>query len=509
MGRMRNKRASLAAKGGDEASEESGTSSIDSLPSETLTLIFQKLGCPAKQHAALVCRRWHRLLLEPPFVRLVPPGQSLSEALAGCSPGDTLVCPPGMYQETLLVDRPLRLVAEDMCCFVGFEFHTTTPHNEVSICCFGPEAPAARFECCTFSGLTGLRVPYSKGSQTRLELYDCTLLGTTQTLAAVQMDAGQLLLSRCCVRNCAVGVEVGPEALARLVEVDVRCCGSALVVDGCLAMAGCRLWGNGKLGNNSTEARLRAAQRHAEEACATGPQQQPLAAPPVVRLVGCELVAPALIVRAGLHKEVRKKARQLVQQVYGAPDAGLYHEWEVLVHSDLDSDADEEDSSVNVSGSALEGSDPDSDASGSDMDDDVEEDPLDVADDPDLDEDGEGGGSDSDSDMEPGSGSQGDDVEGEGEDEEWGGAGDEASGSGSGVSSGSGGESSDGDAGDGDGGSADGGHGSDVGGGSDGDDGAESSGSTGSSEDGSGGGQEADAGDEEEGSEEAAGGDSD
>ncbi|GIM01223.1 hypothetical protein Vretimale_6021, partial [Volvox reticuliferus] len=156
------------------------------------------------------------------------------------------------------------------CCFVGFEFHTTVVHNEVSICCFGPNSPLARFEHCTFSGLTGLRVPYSKGSQTRLELYDCTLLGTTQSLAAVQMDAGKLLMNRCGIQNNSVGVEVGPEALARLADCELRWCGTALVVDGCLAMANCRLWGNGKLGNLNTDARLRAAQSYSEACLAAG-----------------------------------------------------------------------------------------------------------------------------------------------------------------------------------------------------------------------------------------------
>ena len=69
-----------------------------------------------------------------------------------------------------------------------------------------------------------------------------------QTLAAVQMDAGRLRMDRCVVQNNSVGVEVGPAALARLARCDVRWCGTALVVDGCLALAHCRLWGNGKVG---------------------------------------------------------------------------------------------------------------------------------------------------------------------------------------------------------------------------------------------------------------------
>ncbi|GIL76516.1 hypothetical protein Vretifemale_6190 [Volvox reticuliferus] len=426
------------------------------------------------------------------------------------------------------------------CCFVGFEFHTTVVHNEVSICCFGPNSPLARFEHCTFSGLTGLRVPYSKGSQTRLELYDCTLLGTTQSLAAVQMDAGKLLMNRCGIQNNSVGVEVGPEALARLADCELRWCGTALVVDGCLAMANCRLWGNGKLGNLNTDARLRAAQSYSEACLAAGgppplppwankqqeeqlPEQaqeglQPPSALPscnrsrrrgprggggplgdagagtstaaavastsdgaltslapaivqsihqqiqdgnaggsgsgggassispnrvatlaaaqwaevsaafasrqqLVRVVGCEVTAPQLIMRTGLHKEVRKKARELVRQVYGAPDDDLFPEWEVLVHSDLDSDMDEEDSSV-TSGSVM--------ADDEDLEDE-DEDPLDLADDPDLDESGESqSGSDSDSSSGSGSGDAADEMdrgaavadgeagEAEGEDEEWG-----------------------------------------------------------------------------------------
>ncbi|GLI64768.1 hypothetical protein VaNZ11_008171 [Volvox africanus] len=634
-------------------------SSFDSLPNETLLLIFANLQFPSRQHASLVCRRWRDLLLEPPFCRYVALGQSLSEALQASSPGDTLICPPGMYQETLLMDKPVRLVADDYwraerkhryrrrgrdpselgrngaqpaamvveqgskpgldgpcsaladpdhlpqqqhpqflqqewvlpqeqvrqrsggsairqrggpgngvsvrarpsvpsvtvlslrppvvvmdsrCCFVGFEFHTPVVHNEVSICCFGPNSPLARFEHCTFSGLTGLRVPYSKGSQTRLELYDCTLLGTTQSLAAVQMDAGRLSMIRCAVQNNSVGVEVGPEALARLADCELRWCGTALVVDGCLAMANCRLWGNGKLGNLNTDVRLRAAQSYSEACLAAGgpPPQPPqpdrqqdellpkqaqeegeqppsatvssavsnrgrrrgqrnggdpggdgepgtstaaaaastsggalnalspavaqyfhrqtlegnvvgscvgassvspsrlaaLAAAQwvevsaafasrqhLVRVVGCEVAAPQLIMRAGLHKEVRKKARELVRQVYGAPDDDLFPEWEVLVHSDLDSDMDDEDSSV-TSGSVM--------ADDEDLEDE-DEDLLDLADDPDLDESGESQ-SGSDSDISSGSGSgdaadaidygeaasDGEAGEAEDEDEEWG-----------------------------------------------------------------------------------------
>ncbi|GLC50625.1 hypothetical protein PLESTB_000400700 [Pleodorina starrii] len=75
--------------------------------------MFAKLPFSSRQYASLVCRRWRDLLLEAPFCRHVAPSQSLSVALQACSPGDTLICPPGMYQETLLVDKPVRVVAED------------------------------------------------------------------------------------------------------------------------------------------------------------------------------------------------------------------------------------------------------------------------------------------------------------------------------------------------------------------------------------------------------------
>ncbi|GIL64062.1 hypothetical protein Vafri_18040 [Volvox africanus] len=359
------------------------------------------------------------------------------------------------------------------------------------------------------------------------------------------MDAGRLSMIRCAVQNNCVGVEVGPEALARLADCELRWCGTALVVDGCLAMANCRLWGNGKVGNLNTDVRLRAAQSYSETCLAAGGppplpprpdkqqeeqlpkqaqegEQSPSAAvaspvsnrcrrrgrrdggdpggdggpgtstaaaavpatiiggaltslaPAVaqslhrqiqdgtaagsgvgastispsrvaalaaaqwvevsaafasrehlVRVVGCEVAAPQLITRAGLHKEVRKKARELVRQVYGAPDDDLFPEWEVLVHSDLDSDMDDEDSSV-TSGSVM--------ADDEDLEDeDEDEDPLDLADDPDLDESGDSeSGSESDSSSGSGSGdaadameygeaaSDGEAGEAEGEDEEWG-----------------------------------------------------------------------------------------
>ncbi|KAG2437920.1 hypothetical protein HXX76_005536 [Chlamydomonas incerta] len=722
-----------------------GGTTIDALPAETLLAVFAHLECPARQHAACVCRRWREALLDAAFCRRVAPGQCLSEALQLCRSGDTLICAPGMYQETLLVEVPLRLVAEDhwawererdrerrwqrrlqqqeqqqerqqqqgrvsggggagaggaagarhgdaapaataaasgaggisgsgsgrvvggaggagavlprgaplvggrpapsvtvialrppvavmnsRCCFVGFEFHTGTAHNEVSICCFGPEGDAARFELCTFSGLTGLRVPYSKGPDTRLELHDCSLIGTTQTLAAVQMDAGRLHMDRCVVQNNSVGVEVGPAALARLARCDVRWCGTALVVDGCLALAHCRLWGNGKVGNVSTDARVRSAMQESAQLLAavpaeggaaaaaaaaaadgslpqledgaggsaaagpagtggvaaagaaggrqrrTGARTQRAAAaaadvagaaagpgpssaaaaaaaalaaaasptrgtrlsarrgaspfspilaggavavaststaaepgagpsagagrgaggsaagggggggpraPPraqvealaaagwaevaaafaargsLVRVVDSEVAAPQLIMRAGLHKDVRKKARQLVRQVYGSLDDEAAPEWEVLVASDLDSDGDDPEDDPDVE-------DPDELelAAAAEEDDDMLADmmgdPLDAADDPELDESGEGEGEDEDSSGSSrsggssgsGSGSGGsgsEEGEGEGEGSEGGGC--EGAGEGAGAAGAAGEEGEGGEAGEGEG----------------------------------------------------------
>ncbi|GIL76519.1 hypothetical protein Vretifemale_6190, partial [Volvox reticuliferus] len=73
-----------------------------------------------------------------------------------------------------------------------------------------------------------------------------------------------------------------------------------------------------------------AAAQWAEVSAAFASRQQ------LVRVVGCEVTAPQLIMRTGLHKEVRKKARELVRQVYGAPDDDLFPEWEVLVHRYVD-----------------------------------------------------------------------------------------------------------------------------------------------------------------------------
>ncbi len=60
----------------------------------------------------------------------------------------------------------------------------------------------------------------------------------------MSLDAGQLQATRCVLSHCSLGVEVGPNALARLVGCTLAWCHTALVVDGCLAAQDCRLWGN-------------------------------------------------------------------------------------------------------------------------------------------------------------------------------------------------------------------------------------------------------------------------
>lgn len=399
---------------------------LDALPDESLIQVFSHLGAPWKQVAAQVCKRWRDLMNDAAFVHTVLPDQSLSDAIHAAAPGDTIVCPSRMYQETLFIQKPLRLVAEGFwprrqpgpargsgqaadvggvgvgastsaaaaaagdaapvapaalephdggpiaitlrppvvlmncasCCFVGFEFHTAGSRAEVSICCYGPQAVSARFEHCTFSGQTGLKVPYSKGSDAKLVLVDCQLHGTRMGMAAVQVDTGLLHMERCCVHNNSVGVEVGPGAVAKLLGCELRFNNTALVVDGCLLMARCRLWANAKVGCLSTDKRLREAQQHTANLLSQGRSTSEMEAQMLgeverayeelgtaIRLVANDVVAPQVIIRSGPQKEIRKKVRHLVQEVYGPPD-DEYPAWEILAHSDLDTSDDDDDSTI-------------------------------------------------------------------------------------------------------------------------------------------------------------------
>lgn len=62
------------------------------------------------------------------------------------------------------------------------------------------------------------------------------------------MAAGILSMSDCVISSNSVGVDIGPGAAALLRRCTLSFNGTALLADGCLSMAGCRLWANNKVG---------------------------------------------------------------------------------------------------------------------------------------------------------------------------------------------------------------------------------------------------------------------
>lgn len=162
---------------------------------------------------------------DPLFTRVVK-GNELNAALQAAGPGDTIVLPPGFYQEILLIEKPLKIIGQHgqdihgrdrkgvvlqsnratcaLCnarsflltlkfcscclsghicnvngmrfsfqkgscdahrvCFQNIVFRSILPSGDRSIVGFGPACKYVRLQDCELGGITGLLVPASKAS---------------------------------------------------------------------------------------------------------------------------------------------------------------------------------------------------------------------------------------------------------------------------------------------------------------------------------------------------------
>lgn len=410
------------------------STSLDNVDDAVLSNILLKVEFPTKNYLPAVCTRWKQLS-ERLFVRCVKHGQKLLEMVASARAGDTILAPPALYQETIVVDRPLKfvggylefpnspprltclfsirppvVVCNARCMFVNIEIHTNTARVDSSIVSFGPACSYIRFEHCKLTGLTGIILPYRKGPDTHLTLIDCEVSGTRHNLTSIAMETGQLVMTRCKLSSNATALDIGPGALAHLQNCELVFNNEALVADGAMLLENCRFWANAKLGCYSTQVRVREAQQLAM--AQEGGDASSAAAlllhvrssleqrRPVLRMLGCEVEEAKQELQEPLLREARKQARRLVLEVYGEPEVAM-DDLEMLVQSDLSEDAGSDDPDVMVndaheltSGSDDDDDDDDDGSSDDDLDSsDSEDDSEDDTEDSDgSDDDSEGGG---------------------------------------------------------------------------------------------------------------------
>lgn len=191
-----------------------------------------------------------------PTLVVAPQGRTfrtLSTALDEAPPGATIEVHAGLYEESLVLERPVRLVASGrVIVHAGGDTALTILGDRVRVRGLvlrgdGPEsvvavsegAGARLVECIVVAGTAGPAVTISGGSprllRCRVEggatgvvvlgegtprLIDCEIVGSPGAGVEV-MHAARARLLRGVVRGCRVGVQVHPEAGARLREVRI------------------------------------------------------------------------------------------------------------------------------------------------------------------------------------------------------------------------------------------------------------------------------------------------
>jgi len=235
-----------------------------SLPAPALLAVLAYLGLH-RLSALRVCRAWRDAGAHPSFTTRVAVGARLNTVLATAPPGQTIVVPPGLYSEPLLIRSPVRLVAAApassargdawpvvlqthhpvaavvaaaACRIDGFAIRTAraapdrsavsfcagadpTRHIHLHACDVGGHngllLPAAVAAACTLRGARDDRgrgraraaapppPPHAPYPGPTLTLTDTVLRNVTVDKPAVVVEGGRLVMAGCEVFGCAVG----------------------------------------------------------------------------------------------------------------------------------------------------------------------------------------------------------------------------------------------------------------------------------------------------------------
>ncbi|KAK9845845.1 hypothetical protein WJX81_004067 [Elliptochloris bilobata] len=242
------------------------------LPETVLLQVFKWLGLD-RLTALQVCRRWRLVAEAPCFTHKVKHGHgrgAITAAVERARPGDTVTIAPGFYMETLLIDKPLRLVglpAQDiwgrprrgvvlqtgrplaiMCnarvCLEGLTLRTVQSTGDRSVVSFGPACNYIRLERCEVGGFCGLILPLAKQEDNpKLVMLGCEVHGI-QDESAIIIEAGLLRMQGCVVTNCQVALNVQDGAEVDLRHNSISFNEVALVGGGHGCIQHCQFWGN-------------------------------------------------------------------------------------------------------------------------------------------------------------------------------------------------------------------------------------------------------------------------
>lgn len=264
---------------------------IHDLPDELLLLVFEKL----QMHrfpAASVCKRWKALADDRSFVRRVSCSDSINDAIAAASPGETIYIEAGMYTETVLLDKPLKIVGEVLPTLSGIRkgfrnsvvlmakkrmvafanarvlLQNLSCRNDAAapsctIIGVGHGCDYMRLEHCDLAG-DGIRIPSTKDPKTQVVLFDCDLSCERGCVAAIGVESGTTRITGCRIVGGDIAIDVSANATCHVQHCDISFNAVACCFDGCGSIMNNILWGN-----RSTLDLVQTSS--GERPCATGP----------------------------------------------------------------------------------------------------------------------------------------------------------------------------------------------------------------------------------------------